>query len=343
MIDLSYKTVIISRTDSIGDVCLTLPLCTYLKQQFEGIRIVFLGNTYTAPVISCCDAIDLLISWKELSEKPKKEQVDKLKSLNAFAIIHVFPRKEIAKLAKKARIPHRIGTSHRFFHQFTCNHRISFTRKNAEEHESQLNFHLLKPFGIKNLPSFTDLKNLTTLTPKVALPNWLNDTFKENTKTVILHPKSQGSAVEWGVDNFIELGNQLIKRGFTVIYTGTEQEGKSFRNELPQHEKCVDTTGKLTLDELIALISQTSFLIAASTGPLHIAGLLNRNAIGLFAPRRPIHPGRWMPLGNNSTILVNDENCSICTQGNECSCIRKISVERVEKCIDDLFDETQLH
>ena len=32
MMDLAGKTIAISRTDSIGDVALTLPLCVYLKK-----------------------------------------------------------------------------------------------------------------------------------------------------------------------------------------------------------------------------------------------------------------------------------------------------------------------
>ncbi len=334
MLDFSNKTVIISRTDSIGDVCLTLPICGYLKAKFDGIRIVFLGNTYTAPILNCCKDIDEVISWKDLSEHSIEKQIEIIKELNAFAIIHAFPKKEIARLAKKAGIPHRIGTSHRLFHLTTCNHRVNFTRKNAQEHESQLNFHLLKPCGLKVLPTLNEVSSFIHFETNHSVPTWLEEQMDSTKKSVILHPKSQGSAVEWGVQHFAELGEKLTAENYQVFYTGTEKEAVSFRHLVP--ENCVDTTGKLTLDELIAFIQGVDILVAASTGPLHIAGLLNRGTLGLFSPRRPIHPGRWMPLGNHSTTLVHDENCTICKSGKACDCISKIEVERVVALIRTL-------
>lgn len=327
MLDLSYRTVIISRTDSIGDVCLTLPLCGYLKKRFKGVRIVFLGNTYTAPILNCCHDIDEVLSWKELESLEESERIKAFRSIQAFAIIHVFPRKEIARLAKKSGIQHRIGTSHRLFHLVTCNHRVNFTRKQANEHESQLNFHLLRPFGVRTLPSLEEVSESVHFSTSFPLPEWLLNEVDTPQPKVILHPRSQGSAVEWGVNHFAELGKQLTEKGYKVFYTGTESEATSFRHLIP--EDCIDTSGKLSLDELIALIQQIDILIAASTGPLHIAGLLNKGAIGLFAPRRPIHPGRWRPLGKHSTTLVFDENCSTCQKGSPCNCIEKISVDTV--------------
>jgi ADP-heptose:LPS heptosyltransferase len=44
-------------------------------------------------------------------------------------------------------------------------------------------------------------------------------------------------------------------------------------------------------------------LVAASTGPLHIASAVGIHAIGLYPSKRPMHPGRWMPLGGNASYL----------------------------------------
>ena len=44
--------IIISRTDSIGDVMLTLPLCVWLKEKYPNTELVFLGRTYTESIVS---------------------------------------------------------------------------------------------------------------------------------------------------------------------------------------------------------------------------------------------------------------------------------------------------
>ena len=50
-IQITNQTIAISRTDSIGDVVLTLPVCVWLKKKFPDIKIIFFGSTYTKPVI----------------------------------------------------------------------------------------------------------------------------------------------------------------------------------------------------------------------------------------------------------------------------------------------------
>jgi ADP-heptose:LPS heptosyltransferase len=329
--DLTNKRILISRTDSIGDVVLTLPLCVWLKKQHPSCTIIFLGNRYTKPVLACLPEIDEIVAWSELEDMPISSRVEFFRALKIDICIHIFPNKEIASIARKAKIPVRIGTSHRSFHLLTCTIRPNFSRKNSNLHESQLNFELLKPLGLKEIPTLEEIQILTTSFQKSYenLPEFINVCLQSSTKKIILHPKSQGSAVEWPIEKYVLLANACLAAGYTVIFTGTDQEGAQFRGHLPSHPNCIDTTGKLTLAQLIYLISQVDTLVACSTGPLHLAGILGKNAIGLFSPKRPIHPGRWKPLGLKTSILVNDENCFACGKRKACNCIEQISEERV--------------
>ena len=330
--------IIISRTDSIGDVMLVLPICAWIKKQFPSAYIYFLGSNYTKSVIECYSSVDEFIDWTALQQKDKTEQIDKLSSLNADVIIHAFPRKEIARLAKKAKIKYRIGTSHRIFHFLTCNVKIDFTRKKSPLHESQLNFELLRPLGLNSIPSFEEVNDSTKyfIVNDVLLPDPIASKLKEN-KNIILHPKSQGSAVEWGVKNYVELATKLVNAGFNVFFTGTEKEGLLFRDQVPFSENIIDTTGQLTLEQLIFFISKVDALVACSTGPLHIAGFTGIKAVGLFSPKKPIHPGRWKALGKDVNILVNDENCSVCASKQSCNCIEQISTDRVFRAITSII------
>jgi heptosyltransferase III len=310
MIELNNKTVLISRTDSIGDVVLTLPMCVWIKQMYPTAKIIFLGNTYTKPVIECLPQIDEIIEWAELEKMPETNKVDFLKSKKIDVCIHVFPKKKIAALVKKAKIETRVGTSHRAFHLLTCNIKLSFSRKKSDFHESQLNFELLKPFGIEVLPSLEEIASwMKAFKAKdVELPENIQNELAKPTKKVILHTKSQGSAMEWPIEKYGIVANDLLERGYSVIFTGTEKDGIYIRSFIPNHEDCLDTTGKLTLDQLIKLISSCDILVACSTGPLHLAGVLGLQTIGLFSSKRPIHPGRWQAVGENVQIIVNDDN-----------------------------------
>jgi ADP-heptose:LPS heptosyltransferase len=326
IIDISGGRVIISRTDSIGDVLLTLPICAALKRDFPNTQIIFLASAYTIPVIQHCTAIDEIVNATELFDSPTVNQIAKLREINADAIVHVFPNKILANLAKKAKIPHRIGTSHRTYHLLTCNHRINFTRKKSNDHEAQLNFHLLEPFGYTELPTWDELNaNLTYFHAKEIS---LTKELLSERKKVILHAKSQGSAVEWPIDKYNILAKKLVDAGYTVYFTGTEKEGIEIRKNVQFSENIMDTTGKFTLDELISFVNMSNLLVACSTGPLHIAGTLNKPCIGLFTPKKPMHPGRWRPLGENSSTITAHELCK-CANKKKCSCLADISVDSV--------------
>jgi heptosyltransferase-3 len=332
----NIKRILISRTDSIGDVALTLPMCVWLKKQLPHAELVYLGKAYTQPVISKFAVIDSFEDWSSIENLGKTEQIQHFKKLKIDAIIHVFPNKLIAKIAYDSGIRLRIGTAHRSFHWLTCNKLLNFSRKRSFLHESQLNFKLLNPFGLKVIPSFNEINKLIEnqfLQSEEILPVTILPSIQTAKKTVILHPKSQGSAVEWPLEKYIELALQLVRKDILVIFSGTETEGLTFRDTIPRHENILDLTGKLSLEQYLALISKSHALVACSTGPLHIAGLYNIHAIGLFSPRRPIHPGRWKPLGSNVSILVHDENCATCNAGKECTCISEIPVAAVEQLI----------
>ena len=310
MIELNNKTVLISRTDSIGDVVLTLPICVWIKEKFPTAKIIFLGNTYTKPVIECLPQIDEILEWAEMEKMPESHKIDLIVSKKIDVCIHVFPRKEIASLIKKAKIETRIGTSHRAFHLLSCNVRLGFSRKKSDFHESQLNFELLRPFGLHQLPTLEEIAAwMKSFKCKdVPLPENVQAELAKPTKKVILHTKSNGSAMEWPIEKYAIVANDLLERGFSVIFTGTEKDGVYIRTFIPNHENCIDTTGKLTLDQLILLISKCDTLVACSTGPLHLAGILGLQTIGLYSNRRPIHPGRWKAIGENVQIIVDDEN-----------------------------------
>ncbi len=330
---ITPKHILISRTDSIGDVILTLPLCAALKERFPNSEILFLGKSYTKDVIQSFTAIDTFLDWSELGKKTDSEIAKEWKTLNIDTVIHVFPNKRIGQIAKLAAIPNRIGTSHRFHHWLTCTIRPNFTRKKSELHESQLNYKLAEKLGIGIFPTLETIQSTTHYfqPKKVDLPASVQTFINTDTPYYILHPKSQGSALEWPIEKYISLANQLIKNGKKVIFTGTEKEGELFRKYLPKNHFIFDSTGLLTLQQLIYLISNAAGLVACSTGPLHIAAFCGIKTVGLFSSRKPIHPGRWQPIGHKAIALVYDAECKSCQKGDICKCIENISIDTVYK------------
>lgn len=323
------RNILISRVDSIGDVVLTLPMAGVLKYAFPDDNVLFLGRNYTKDVVALSKYVDTFINYDDLLNESKEERIKIIKSYNIDICIHVFPIKAVARLIKKAGVKTRIGTTNRLFHLSTCNKLVRLSRKNSNLHESQLNLKLLAPLGIikdftlKEIVNYYGFKNVLPLDEK------FRSLLNNDKKKIIVHPKSKGSAKEWGLTNFGNLIELLIDNNYQVFISGTKEEGDSIREFIDQHPRATDLTGKLTLQQFISFINECDGLVAASTGPLHIASALKKKAIGLYSARRPIHPGRWKPVGKRAEYLVNDEECEKCAQKKECDCIKDIGIERV--------------
>ncbi len=318
--------ILISRTDSIGDVMLTLPVAAALKQCFPGVYISFLGRRYTQPVIEACPAVDQFIE-REAFLRGTPEGLTPVD-----AIIHVFPDPEIAARAKALRIPLRIGTRNRTYHWWTCNKLVALSRKNADLHESQLNLKLLKPLGCKWNYSLQEVTALLQLKPAVPISPEMQDLLKAAPgPKIILHAKSGGSAREWPEQNFAALAHRLHSAGITVFLSGTESEKEALQPLAEQTAGVAHmVAGKMPLAEFITFISACDGLVAGSTGPLHIAAALGKVAVGLYPPLRPMHPGRWGPLGRRAVALAAGAPCEKCRKAPEtCTCMEKIPVADV--------------
>lgn len=331
------SNIIISRTDSIGDVILTLPVATVLKQQYPGITIAFLGRAYTRPVIQACASVDVFI-----------EKEDFLKGnvlINGKvpeAILHVFPVREIAEKAKALEIPLRIGTTNRLYHWFNCNKLIPLSRKSSNLHEAQLNLRLLRALNIYRDYSMEEIGHLYNLQRLPVLAPSLEQYIDPQKLNIILHPRSQGSAREWGTDYFLELIKLAGTEKFRFFITGTEKEKQTLMKFLEQASSdATDLTGKMSLDQMIAFISRVDGLVACSTGPLHLAAALGKYAWGIYPPVRPMHPGRWAPLGTHAHFFVAEKECGFCRKNPAaCTCMKAIKPMDVANTLRRAWDDT---
>ena len=323
------RRIIVSRTDRIGDVVLTLPLCALLRRAVMDAHIIFLAREYTRPVVECSPYVDEVLAWDSLPNSGVDTEAALLASTNADAILHVAPNRAIARAAKRARIARRIGTSHRLFHWTTCNELGPVSRKRSELHEAQLNLQLARDwFGATEWPLAT-LVPLTELRPSVPVPAWVDKLLTTDRFNLILHPRSGGSSAEWPLDHFHALANTLDLQRVRIFVTGSATEAPGLRAWISSLGAAVDLTGRLQLEELTAVLHAADGFIGGSTGPLHVAAGVGVHALGLYPARRPMHPGRWAPLGPRAEVLTATVSCAECGRSSACTCMTTITPEAV--------------
>lgn len=331
--NLKNKRVLICKTNQIGDVTFALPIATALKKAEPNVKVIFLGRAYTQALIEHYNDVDEFADWDQIKDLPDEQAAQRLAALNVDVIFNIQADKRLAKLAKMAAIPLRVGTIGRLYNWKLCNKLISLSRKNSPLHETQLDMYFLKGVGLPcdySLQQIAELQNYRAFEATEEVSAFLED----DKFNLILHPKTRGQHIEWPFEHFAELIRSLPEDKVNILITGSAEEGAQFAPQLLEtFPQIKNVCGKLSLSGLCELISRTDGLIAASTGPVHLAANFGVHTLGLYAPIRPMHAGRWGPVGKQAEVLNVEKNCDDCRKSGPCHCVAAITPKQVNETV----------
>ena len=331
--------ILLSRNDGIGDMVLMLPMAGIIKANYPHIKIAVLGKKYTKALVDACVHVDEFIDEEDYFSKEIL-----IGGLKPGAIIHVRTNKEVAQRAKALQIPMRIGTSSRIYHWLTCTKLIPLRRKTSALHEAQLNIQLLAPLGINKIYSTAELQIFFGLEDVEPLQQQYLDILQKDKFNIVLHPKSQGSSREWPIEHFTTLINMLDEEKYNIILTGVEKE-KPFVHQIIDglNKPVINLAGNLPLSQFISFLKNCDGIVANATGPLHLGAALGIHALGIYPPIKPIHPGRWAPLGPKVQVFVLDKNCSECKNNKSfCPCVNAIKPIDIKMALDKVALQKQI-
>lgn len=141
----------------------------------------------------------------------------------------------------------------------------------------------------------------------------------------VLIPGANWLSKRWPAENFAALVGLLKERfGLEAVTIGGPDDAEA-------GEKIgapFNLIARTTLPQTIALLEKAALVIGNDSGPMHIAGALNRPLVALYGPTSPILTGPYHRL--NSVVRV-DVPCSPC-YSRTCShqsCLRWLEVEPV--------------
>lgn len=313
--------IIIARSDNLGDNILTLPLLFAARKAFPDSEIHHLTTGIPAALFSRLPFIDRLIV---------KNSSGQLKQLFAEGGYDLFiaakPEFDEAYRAFVSRVGVRVGTAYRWY-SFLFNRKVKQHRRERTYHESEYNLNLLR--AIK--PEVEYRRHFDFDLSDVNIEEVLLKLSIGNNPFILLHPGSRGSAFDLPISNVISFLSQYLTTDdkLKVILTGTIEEKSTCQqivNAVRQNTgiELNDTSGKLNIRELAALINSSEVFVSNSTGPIHIAGSLNKKVIGFYPDIVPMKPERWKPLSDSAVIL---------TPGNGSSKMGLISPDEIIKSL----------
>ena len=292
----------LTRTDNIGDLILTLPAVASLKRRYPDIFIGFLCSSYAAPVLLQNPAINKIIP---VDDGFPFTTLKVIREGNYHASLHFFIEPKGTILARMANIPRRIGPASKIWSVLLTD-KVSQNRSKVERHEAEYNLELARECGADGL-SFPPAIFLSALEKREGQQILSMACKVPEPSPVVIHPGSHQHVETWPIDHFMELAKKIGDRGDKVVFTAGPGEEKFIEAAQQLRHKNVHTltAGSLALRQLAAVISNARIFIGNSSGPLHIATALNIPTIS-FYPQVPLVTSakRWGPFGNSKLHRV---------------------------------------
>lgn len=328
------QRVLVVRTDRLGDVILSLPVVTALKETYPGIHVAMMLRPYTAELVESYPDVDEIL----LFEEPKnytslwriREWARWLQKHQFDTVLFLHPRPLPALLSFLAKIPCRVGTAFRAY-SILFNQKIYHHRKSGTRHELEFNLDLAEKIGAR-LEQVSFKIHIPEPARATATTFLADNGISPGEKFAILHPGSGGSAKDWPLEKFVTLNDRLREKlGIKTVFTGGPAETDLLQQavKLAKFKPRV-WSGEHGLKALGALIQQAGLFVSNSTGPLHLAVAVGTPVIGFYCPIIPCLPRRWGPYGQLDSVLTPPvEACQKCT-GKNCNhfnCMDLISVD----------------
>ena len=105
----------------------------------------------------------------------------------------------------------------------------------------------------------------------------------------------------------------------------------------------INLAGNLPLGQFISFLKHSDGIVANATGPLHVGAALGIHAFGIYPPIKPIHPGRWAPIGQKVQVFVLDKKCNDCKNNkNFCPCVSAILPMEIKIALDKAAYQKQI-
>jgi ADP-heptose:LPS heptosyltransferase len=110
-------------------------------------------------------------------------------------------------------------------------------------------------------------------------------------KYAVIHPVNSWPNRTWSQDNWLNLCEELIKMGYTVVAVGKDSSETGFFNvQKPVHEmgnNIINLMNQTSISETWHLINFAAVVITMDSGILHLAGTTSTDIVELGSPINP--------------------------------------------------------
>lgn len=319
----------------LGDIVMATPAINAIKKIYPEYELWCYARKEYASILKRLDNVDGIISFEKKTVFSEifnnLSEIKKHKFKKAVVLPNSWTS---ALLPFLANIPERYGYNIRG-RNFFFTHPIQLPENILQLHHVYYYLGIIK--GIKQ-DNFDDTPKLNVCFEEVLSFKKKFDLDNKNL-CCFVPGAAYGPAKCWFKERYIDLGKELIKRGFFVILVGGKDD-KIICEEIKNgiKSKVLNFAGKTKIDDLPVILKSCKFTVSNDSGPMHVSSAVGTPVIGIFGST---NPKNTYPFGYRDLVLHKELECSYCLDRecklkiNKMRCMELITVKDVTDKLEE--------
>lgn len=278
------------RLGSLGDVMFTLPAVAALRESFPSAQIDWLIDRRWLPLVAGNPHVTNVIELRDRAAATYIQCARKLRERRYSCAIDIQGLYKSALLTRISGAPRRIGFTREFVREAGA--AALYTEKIAprEPHMVGQNMELAMAAGAKRIPAQFPLSISGDATREV-------DALLKNMGAAhfaVFSPGGGWRSKCWPAERFGEVAARVTREsGLRCLVNVGPGEEELAQLAVKSSAGALQELPAIPLDQLMALLRRASLVVAADSGPLHLAVALGTPVVGLFGPTSPARNGPY--------------------------------------------------
>jgi ADP-heptose:LPS heptosyltransferase len=298
------QRIVISRTDKIGDLVLSIASFYRLRQMYPNAEITVLVRHYNADIVRNLPYINQVLCIDDFSEK---ELILHIQKLQVDAFVALYSDAVIMRLARASGAKIRIGNYSKWQSFFTYNKGLRQKRSESIKNECDYNLDLVRLLDANRFDACKEVAHKVYLQAEhISEAERFLAEKKIEKPFILIHPFTGGSSKNITDAQYFLLLDELRAELKLPIVVSTSHA------ELDRAEVIVKSLGEgvflyenarsiLFLGGLMAL---ARVFTAPATGTLHLAASLGARVVGLYPKKPSMSPTRWGVKGAEKALYI---------------------------------------
>lgn len=310
----------------VGDMVMSQPLYTVLKQQYPHSQIDVIAPNWCKPILERMpevhSAIEMPIGHGEFNLFSRLKIGKNLRAAQ-YDRAYILPKSaKSALIPWFAKIPVRVGWKGEMRYGL-----LNDLRTNMKSFQYMVERYVALAYPKTSMLDSTSLGGLESLPrPRLkinkAAQHSVVEKFNLNISTPVigLCPGAEfGPAKKWSEKHYAEVANEMCNQGRQVWLFGSQKDNatcQKIRSLVEDKNKCKIRVlaGDTSLIEAVDLLALCKTVVANDSGLMHVAAAVGCNVVAVYGSTSPKYTP---PLADHVEILSTDIKCRPCFQ-REC-------------------------